>query len=140
VAVDASERSQKLVSFASGLAGELKAGVHILYVSHIEPVPPEFKDYADRENIDRESYNEAVGQAVLAKLEETARRAGISCVSDLEHGNPAETIVKYAADPRVSLVVVGLRGLHGAGRLRSLGSVARRVVENSTTPVVVLPT
>jgi nucleotide-binding universal stress UspA family protein len=140
VAVDASERSQKLVSFASVLAKDLGADVHLVYVSAVEPIPAEFKTYADQENVDRQGYNEAVGQAVLAKLEETARRADVECVTDLEHGNPAEAVVKYGADPRVMLVVVGLRGLHGVGRIRSLGSVARRVVENSSVPVVVVPT
>jgi nucleotide-binding universal stress UspA family protein len=140
VAVDASTRSETLVSYACATAASLGATVHLLYVEPVMRIPPEFKAYARQENVDPEGYNEAVGQAVLNKLEGIAKSAGVGCDTDLEHGNPAAVILKFGSEPGVAMVVVGLRGLHGVGRVRSLGSVARRVVENSKVPVVVVPT
>jgi nucleotide-binding universal stress UspA family protein len=35
--------------------------------------------------------------------------------------------------------VIGVFGLHHLGRIRSLGSVSRRIVESSTIPVVLVP-
>ena len=140
VAVDASPRSEKLVSYACGSAASIGAKVHLLYVEPVLQVPAEFREYAREENINPEGYSEAVGEAVLEKLERIPKSAGVDCESDLEHGNPASVIVKFAEEPGVAMVVVGLRGLHGVERVRSLGSVARRVVENSAVPVVVVPT
>jgi nucleotide-binding universal stress UspA family protein len=140
VAVDASPRSTKLVSFACAMAKSLGARVHLLYVSSVQPVPSEYVTYAKQENVAVENYNEAVGQSVLRKLEAVAKDEGVSCETDLEHGNPAARIVEYSSEPGVELVVVGLRGLHGIERVRSLGSVSRRVAESSAVPVVVVPT
>ena len=140
VGVDASKRSEAVVAYACDVASKLGATVHLLYVEAVMPVPPEFSKYAQEEDVDRGGYNEAVGRAVLAKLEGIAKSHGAICDSDLEHGNPAEVILKFGSHPGVVLTVVGLRGLHGIGRVQSLGSVARRVIERSAVPVVVVPT
>lgn len=140
VAVDGSPRSSKLVSLGARLAKDLGASVHLLYVAPQNPIPEEYKDYAAHENIDEAGYNDAVGRAIIDKLEGAVSIPGVEWDSDVEVGNPSSTIVKFASQPGVLLAVVGLRGLHGVGRVRSLGSVARRVVENSPVPVVVVPT
>ncbi|HZW85719.1 MAG TPA: universal stress protein [Nitrososphaerales archaeon] len=140
VAVDASTRSDRLVSFACRTASALGAKVHLLYVEPVENVPPEYEKFAEREGVDAGGYNDAVGSAVLRRLEGLAKVEGVPCETDLEHGNPSSVIVRYASAPGVLMVVAGLRGLHGVQKVRSLGSVARRVVENSAVPVVVVPT
>jgi nucleotide-binding universal stress UspA family protein len=140
VGVDASKRSEMVVAYACDMASKLSATVHLLYVEPVMPIPPEFRSYAKQENVDEEGYNEAVGQAVLAKLEGIAKGSGSVCDTDLEHGNPAEVILKFGSRPEVLMTIVGLRGLHGVGKVQSLGSVARRVIERSRVPVVVVPT
>jgi nucleotide-binding universal stress UspA family protein len=140
VAVDASERSKSLVEYAAKMALDMDSKLHILYVSHVAPIPAEYQAYAKEENVDAVAYNEGLGMAVLARLEGLAKAYGVKTETDLEHGNPASSIVEYASGGNVLLVVVGLRGLHGLSRVRSLGSVARRVVESSPVPVVVVPT
>jgi nucleotide-binding universal stress UspA family protein len=115
------------------------AKVHLLHVAPVPSIPDVYKAYATLENSNPDKYK-AVGRAVLTKLEEVAKKAGVEFESDLEYGNPGAKIAEYSGRNGVVAVVVGLRGLHGIGRIRSLGSVARRVAENSVAPVVVVPT
>ena len=37
------------------------------------------------------------------------------------------------------MIVLGVKGLHGLARFRSMGSVARNVIENSPVPVLSVP-
>jgi nucleotide-binding universal stress UspA family protein len=77
----------------------------------------------------RESARAEIG-AVLVKLE---AQAG----STIVEGNAAKTILKYAADHRPELVVVGTRGRTGLARIL-LGSVAEHVVRAAGTSVLVV--
>jgi len=47
--------------------------------------------------------------------------------------------LEYISAQKVFTIVVGMKGLHGVSRIRSLGSVSRRIVENSTRPVLIVP-
>ncbi|WP_058303355.1 universal stress protein [Gorillibacterium timonense] len=55
----------------------------------------------------------------------------------LEDGQPAETILSYAEQNGVDLIVIGSRGL---GNIRSfvLGSVSHNVVQHAKVPVLVV--
>jgi nucleotide-binding universal stress UspA family protein len=52
-------------------------------------------------------------------------------------GQPAQTILEYAAENNCDLIVMGSRGL-GAIREFFLGSVSHNVVQNSKVPVLVI--
>jgi nucleotide-binding universal stress UspA family protein len=53
-------------------------------------------------------------------------------------GDPADGILRYAADHGIDLIVVGTHGRTGVSRLL-LGSVAERVVRGARCPVLVVP-
>lgn len=55
----------------------------------------------------------------------------------IETGNPARTIVEYAADHGVDHVVMGSHGRSGLSRIL-LGSVAETVVRRAPVPVTVI--
>lgn len=54
-------------------------------------------------------------------------------------GNPAAEILDIAELEASKMIVLGVRGLHGIARFRTLGSVARNVIEHSTIPVICVP-
>ena len=54
------------------------------------------------------------------------------------NGNISEEILKAAKGKAVDLIVIGSQGLHGISRLRSLGSVSRRVAELAHCPVLIV--
>lgn len=55
-----------------------------------------------------------------------------------EDGSIAETIIEFAEKERVNLIVVGNVGLGGISKLKSLGSVSRRVSEMAKCPVLIV--
>lgn len=74
-----------------------------------------------------------------AELAETAadrvRERGVDVVTAVRQGEPAPTIVDYAADEECDLVVLPTHGRTGVARL-FLGSVTERVVRQSEVPVL----
>jgi nucleotide-binding universal stress UspA family protein len=80
-----------------------------------------------------------LGEGGISELKDIATREGVSCEGFWNFGNPTDEIPKEAEEKDVSIIIVGLRGLHGVQKLRSLSGVARRVIENSKRPVVVIP-
>ena len=104
--------------------------------------PEGLKDYEKVENY-RDAYAaylQDIGNEILSKIKSKLAEAKISCETLVETGNPAERILEIAKTEKPLLIILGLRGLHGVARIRSLGSVARRVIENSECPVLVVPT
>lgn len=51
----------------------------------------------------------------------------------------AYTIVKFAEDEGIDLIVVGSVGTGGISKNKSLGSVTRNIAEISTSPVLIVP-
>lgn len=53
-------------------------------------------------------------------------------------GNIAEEILKVAKKKAVDLIVIGSQGLHGVSKIKSLGSVSRKVSELASCPVLIV--
>jgi len=142
VAVDGSKHSFKIVDVACEIAKSLSTGIVLVYVMHLQDQEPEgirafekaeqYPDaYAD--------YLQDLGEEVTSKLSDTITKAGVQVRSVTPSGNAAAEILDVAEVDKVKMIVVGVKGLHGLSRIRSLGSVARRVIENSSVPVLTVP-
>ena len=140
VAVDGSKQSKLVVDSACKLAKKTSSKLILMYVPPFEDVPEDYARYAKQENIDMSSYYEGIANAVLSKFSSQIESTGLQFESLYEFGNAANEILKVAKSRGADFIVVGLHGLHGIGRIRSLGSVARRVIENAECDVIVVPT
>lgn len=79
-----------------------------------------------------------VADELVGWVNEELGAAGQAVDALVERGAPASALLHVAAATRAELIVVGRRGLGAiAGRL--LGSVSRRVVEQASCPVAVVP-
>lgn len=139
VAIDGSKHSERIVNYAAGLAKKISASIALLYVTPTYGIPESYKEYAKAENLSDSDYYDAVGAQVLQKYRSTFLDQGVECEIVTEAGNAAENILIVADDMKSDMIIVGLQGLHGLAKVRSLGSVARRVIENSTVPVITVP-
>jgi nucleotide-binding universal stress UspA family protein len=138
VAVDGSRYSKKVVERSCKLAKELSAKIILVYVSKSPDVVEDYIEFGGDIPTGNSERIAAIAEAVTSKLGEYVRNEKIPYEILLESGNPAQKILEIASDRKVSIIVVGLKGLHGVDRVRSLGSVARRVIENSDCPVLVV--
>ncbi|MFD1563398.1 universal stress protein [Haloarchaeobius amylolyticus] len=74
---------------------------------------------------------------LLAEAKDRAAERGCSIETDVTVGQPADTIVDYAADKELDLIVVGSHGRSGFSRVL-LGSVAERVARQAPVPVTIV--
>ena len=141
VAVDGSEHSEKIVDYAIELEKTMSAKIALIYVMPELSIPEDYKKYAEAEKISQpeSSYLRSVAERILADLGERIGKKGVEYEGVYTAGNPAEAILHAVERRKIDLVMVGVRGLHGLGRLRALGSVARKVIENSPIPVIAVP-
>jgi len=139
VAIDGSKHSEKIVNYAAGLAKKISGSITLVYVAPTYGIPEGYKDYARVENLSDSDYYSAVGTQVLEKYSKTFLDQGVECEIVADVGNAAENILIAADTMKSDMIVVGLQGLHGLAKMRSLGSVARRVIENSSIPVITVP-
>ena len=85
---------------------------------------------------------------LTARVEEEARRylsekasalrgKGVKVSSTTQLGKPAETILRYAEENSVSLIALASHGFSGITKW-AYGSVAYKIIEGSTKPVLLI--
>jgi len=130
IATDGSESVGRAVDVALDVARRFDASVHALYVleeSEVESAPE-----AVREDM-HDALEDRGEQAVSA----VAERAGVDVTTAVVEGLAEDTIVHYADDHDVDLIVMGTHGRRGLDRYL-VGSVTERVVRATDVPTLVV--
>jgi nucleotide-binding universal stress UspA family protein len=131
VPTDGSEQPS-VVEQALNVADLADATVHVIYV-----VDEKALDYQPSES-GREKTRSArreEGEEATADIAAAAENRGLEVVTAIEEGSPAGTIVGYAEDEAIDMVVMGTHGRSGVDRY-VLGSVTEQVVRRSEVPVL----
>ena len=133
--VDGSGTSNKAVADFIKLLGWYKEApeIHLLNVQF--PLRGDVSMFIDKENI--QQYHQEEGMKELQAARDLLDQAGVACLLHIIVGAPAEMIVRYAAEKRCDLIVIGPRGL-GAVQGLLLGSVASKVTKLSAIPVLLV--
>jgi nucleotide-binding universal stress UspA family protein len=134
IPTDGSDYSLRAAEYGIGLAKMLEAEVTTVYV--IDPVAlDKLAKATEREDVEREL--KANGQRYMHYVRSLAEKSGVKTASLLAKGRPFEQIVHLAKSLGIDLIVMGTYGRRGAERIL-IGSVAERVIEYSTCPVLVV--
>lgn len=139
VAVDGCNHSERVVNEAIELAKATSADIVLAYVAPKLAIPDEYMKNSEEVVPSVESYYEDFSERMFGDLLEQAKKEGVKAETIFGAGNPTEFILKKAKERKVSMIVVGVDGLHRLARIRALGSTSRRIIENSTIPVVSVP-
>jgi nucleotide-binding universal stress UspA family protein len=135
-ATDFSPASDAALGFASSLASDSGAVLHIVHVgvSHADAFATTAPyGYAISEEVELRERKER--EAKLDSLRPTV--AGVSCERHDLEGNPAEEVLRFAEEEGVDLIVVGSHGRTGLSRML-MGSVAEEIVRRADCPVLVV--
>ena len=131
IATDGSDASQ--LAIREGLEIAKEAGAAVTVVTARQPISFLGAPYDQREL----SRQLAHARAALDRAKAEAEAIGIEAPYEIREGDPADEILRIAADRQADLVVLGSRGL-GAIRGALLGSVSKAVVNGSDRPVLVV--
>ncbi|KPV64784.1 MAG: Universal stress protein [Candidatus Bathyarchaeota archaeon BA1] len=133
--VDGSEYSDRALQHAIDTATKYSSEICLIHVvSTIRDLitGPETHTYID---VSREL--EESGRRILSSTHQLVEKAGLKVTTKLEHGQPADRIVRIAKDKGFDLIVIGSRGL-SAIKGFLLGSVSDKVTHHATCPVLVV--
>ncbi len=140
IAVDDSESAGRALDFGLDMAESLRLPVRIVHATQ-----PAAMRSGEVRSIDLDRIHEATGtvpeyELGAALLDRAVARAGerqVSIEPVLLGGDPAEALIRYAAECDRPILVVGRRG---RGRLQGLlmGSVSDKTVRLAQCPVIVI--
>jgi nucleotide-binding universal stress UspA family protein len=133
--VDFSERSERALRYSIALAGHVRGRLTAIHVAHpllVEAAAAGADVSVVTGDINRELQSE------VAKVSGDAGAWAPQVATRIATGDPAATIVEYATEHAISLIVMGTHGLTGYRKM-ILGSVTERVLRSTTVPVFVVP-
>lgn len=134
VGTDGSATADKAVSEAAEIARRFGAKLVLLsaYQESGGSPPGQSEDI----ELQWASSSSARVRSILERSEEDLSRAGIECQTSVDEGDPAEVLVRLAAECGADLLVLGNKGM----RRRMLGSVPNTVAHKADCSVLVVKT
>lgn len=131
VPTDGSETVDDVMDTALDLADHHGAAVHFLYVADSNRPNLAAANEDDRDPL------LARGESVVEDDARRARERDLDVITVVREGAPAPTIVEYAEETGIDLVVMPTHGRTGVSRL-VLGSITEQVVRASEIPVLAI--
>ncbi|HYA77268.1 MAG TPA: universal stress protein [Verrucomicrobiae bacterium] len=136
VPTDGSEHSMRAAEYGISIAKMVGAQILVIFVvDEVVIDQMAIAKITEREVAERELKED--GKGYLKYVMSMAEREGVPSSSLISEGRPFERIVHVAKDLNVDLIVMGTYGRRGAERIL-IGSVAERVIEYASCPVLVI--
>lgn len=131
---DFSEFAKPAQDYASALAEQYHAELHVLYVlQDIALVMPEPGMMMSMPALNLDEVQESAERALASIIDPQWPQEKV--VRATRRGAPYVEIVRYAADKQIDLIVMGTHGRSGLPHVL-LGSVAEKVVRKAPCPVL----
>lgn len=92
-------------------------------------------DKAVEDYVDAAAYR---ANRILGETAEYCRKKKMAVNYEVIRGHAAEAILKYSKKKNIGLIIMGSKGHHGVAKIKSVGSVCRHVLDNSTCPVMIV--
>jgi len=134
IATDGSDYSMRAAELGISVAKLLGAEITVVYVIDTV-VLDQVAKVTERDNTEKEL--KQAGQRYVKYIVGLAEKEGLKATSLLTRGRPFEQIVHLAKGLGINLIVMGTYGRRGAERIL-IGSVAERVIEYASCPVLVV--
>lgn len=144
VPYDGSKFSEKALQRAIELAHNLDSKIFLFSVVYVDYISPPGMLGLVRTKSEKESIKKWEGR-VMADTEKMLKTAAKKCESkgitvsySYARGNIASEILNFSKKKKISLIVIGSQGLRGIEKIKTLGSVSRRVSEHANCPVLII--
>ncbi len=139
VAYDGSKDSEKAIQLASALSS--KFGAELILVHSYSPIGYTYGVVGGTSAAAYEAMEESAKDGANKRLADglvlSKKFGGKAKGALLEGLSTVQTLVEYAEDHKVDLIIVGTRGMTGFKKL-VMGSVSSGIVSHATCPVLVV--
>lgn len=109
----------------------ININVNILYVVDGNKSKSDVLRYGDHRDADKER------QRMLSVFKDKFKKAGIYSKITILHGNPAESIIRYANSQNFDCLILGSRG-RSQVQTMLLGSVSHKVMKYVRIPILLI--
>ena len=139
VCADGSEESRKAIKEAARIAADSKEiDVYILNVQREASLPLHSDEVEMRHLLKRfMEEHETKSNNILKEAVRVFEETGIRAAAVSRRGHTSSTILRFASEEKVDLIVMGSRGLSGPKKL-ILGSVSNTVVQEAKCNVLIV--
>ncbi|SEB20722.1 Nucleotide-binding universal stress protein, UspA family [Thalassobacillus cyri] len=132
IAADGSDHSIRTAEQAAELARlQENAQITVIYVVDGDTSKHDVLAEGNQATIDRKRLER------LKPIEERLDKAGVGYKVVLKRGEPGPTIVNYANEEDIDIVIIGSRGLNTLQEM-VLGSVSHKVAKRAQCPVMIV--
>lgn len=141
VPVDGSAKASQAVGYAIELASRFEAEILLLHVIRNFALPKALLDMITAGEVteSRRELLEDSAEIILSEARQQCTESGISSVfTEYIVGDPATSIVAYAEQHNVDLIVIGNRGLASDAPHNLLGDVARKLTNIASLPILIV--
>jgi nucleotide-binding universal stress UspA family protein len=143
VPYDGSKFSKKALGKSVGISKKFGSRLHLLTVvnlSYIQPPGGLLGVTRSANNPAKRFLNSSRLDAKKALAEQVrlCKKFGSKADYSVRVGNVTEQILKFAKQKKITLIIIGSQGLHGFGKLKTLGSTSRKVSELASCPVLII--
>ena len=131
VPTDGSAHARRAIELATDIALQYGAMLYLLHVVSESTIPDEVLEYIRVERLEEPPervYLQKIGEGIISAAEREVRNKGMKkeVQSAVVQGDPAETIINFAREKGVDMIMLGSRGL-GQVKGMLLGSVSSKV-------------
>ncbi len=112
----------------------------VVLLEAVEPLTNEaiqYLSHVGRDPFEAEEQNRTEARDYLEDVKKRLQENGLDSETVIVDGHPEKTILEYAADNKVDLIIMSTHGRSGPSRW-FWGAVADRVVHDSSVPVLLV--
>ncbi|MDE1843892.1 MAG: universal stress protein [Thaumarchaeota archaeon] len=141
VPYDGSTYSQKALKMSMEMARAFDSSIYLVNVIDITTVSPpgQIRSKETRKTLDQiKSSIKNSAESYLQKIQKDYKDSGVIIKGFVLEGDVAEKLLKFIQDNDIDLAVIGSKGLSGISKIKTLGSVSRKVSELAKCPIVIV--
>lgn len=145
VPYDGSKYSKEALNEASEIAKKFGSTLYLLMVVDVSAIKPPGMLLGIMMEKRLKKYSTQLLESVKSKADkmlesemQSCRKMGVETYYEIQTGNAADSILKFANRQEIDLIVIGSKGLSGIGKIMALGSVSRKISEEANCPVVIV--
>lgn len=140
VGLDGSKHGLEAAKEAVELAKTFDAELHLLTVTRPYKVSPKLRQFLEAENLlgEPKYVMDEMTNSIVTEAKELATKSGLKNVKAvIREGKPARTLLEYAKNNDIDLIVAGSRGV-GELDAALLGSVSQKISMLSECAVLIV--